>query len=96
MRKKFGIRKELWQSLIVADIFLTLFLFWIVYSRLAYLTQLLQYKLPLVTPELTSHTTIVANPLTGSFILVGLPMIWLALIMSLIVFIIAYAFFSFL
>jgi len=66
---------QLWKRLVVGNIVLTLFLFWILYSQISYLTNLVENRLPFTIPESTSQTAIVINPVTGSFVLVNFPVV---------------------
>ena len=83
---------ELWKTLIIGNLILTLFLFWILYSQISYLTNLVEKKLPITIPEVTSHTAIVTNPITGSFIFINLPIIPVVLISIIIIFGLIYLF----
>jgi len=58
------------EILVFANIVLTVFLFWTLYSQISYLTQIMEQKASLTIPELKSHTAILVNPITGKFILV--------------------------
>jgi len=82
------------EVLVFANIALTLFLFWFLYSQITYLTKLLEEKLPLAIPELRSHTAIVINPMTGSFILVSTPLIFSIFLCLLIISVFSYFFFK--
>lgn len=58
-----------WKVLIFISIMLSLTGFWINYSQIAYLTDVLEHTLPISIPE-TEHQTAVVVPPTGSFIFV--------------------------
>ena len=77
---------DLWKSIIIGNIFLTLFLFWVLYSQITYLTSLVENKLPYAIPASFPSTAIVVNPFTGSFVIVNFPTVLVVLI-GIIVFI---------
>jgi hypothetical protein len=73
-------------------IVLTLFLFYILYSQISYLTYILENKLPYTVPEIGTKTAVVINPLTGSFVLIDSPVILTAILGVIIVFGLIYLF----
>jgi hypothetical protein len=77
---------DLWKLIVIGNIFLTLFLFWVLYSQITYLTSLVENKLPYVIPASSSYTAIVVNPFTGSFLILNFPTV-LVVLMCVIVFI---------
>jgi len=77
---------DLWKSIIIGNIFLTLFLFWVLYSQITFLTSLVENKLPYAIPASSPYTAIVVNPFTGSFVIVNFPTVLVVLI-GIIVFI---------
>jgi len=70
-------RLTVWQKLILGNIFLTLVLFYWVYSELAYLRFIIEgnyLQAPLPQTSVLINTTfpsVVINPFTGSFVLVN-------------------------
>lgn len=81
-----------WKWLVIGNIVLTLFLFYILYSQISYLTYILENKLPYTVPEIGTKTAVVINPLTGSFVLIDSPVILTAILGVIIVFGLIYLF----
>jgi len=85
-------RDAMWKWIAVGNTFLTLFLFWIVYSQISHLAYIVENKLPYTAPEVSSKTAVVINPLTGSFVLINSPVILTAILGTVIIFGLAYLF----
>jgi hypothetical protein len=83
---------QIWKLLVIGNIILTLFLFWILYSQVSYLTKLVENALPYAIPEQVSRTAIVINPVTGFFVLINFPVILVVLIGIAIIFALIYLF----
>jgi hypothetical protein len=81
-----------WKWLVIGNIVLTLYLFYILYSQISYLTYIVENKLPYTVPEVGSKTAVVINPLTGSFVLIDSPVILTALLGIVITFGLVYLF----
>jgi|GEM_PF-1564436 hypothetical protein len=83
---------QIWKLLVIGNIILTVFLFWILYSQVSYLTKLVENALPYAIPEQVSRTAIVINPVTGFFVLINFPVILVVLIGIAIIFALIYLF----
>jgi hypothetical protein len=81
-----------WKWLVIGNTVLTLFLFYILYSQISYLTYIVEHKLPYTVPEVSSKTAVVINPLTGSFVIINSPVILTAILGVIIIFGLVYLF----
>ena len=61
----------LWRTLVLMNLFITLFGFWMIYSQNEYTMRLIATRLPVAIPAQYHHTAVVVNPLTGRFIFVN-------------------------
>jgi len=65
--KKNGLSKE-WRFLILINLLIAIFGFWINYSQIEYITRILEKNLPISIPA-PYHQTAIVIPGTGAFIL---------------------------
>jgi len=86
------VRDIAWKGLVIGNIVLTLFLFYILYSQMSYLTYIVENKLPYTVPEIGRKTAVVINPLTGSFVLINSPVILTVVLCIVIIFGLVYLF----
>lgn len=62
---------DLWKTLIVFNLLISIFIIWTLYSQNVYIFELVQERNPIVVAANTPQTAIIINPFTGSFILVN-------------------------
>jgi hypothetical protein len=60
-----------WKVLILFNMMLSIFGFWMIYSQNNYMMDAIQQKLPVAIPADYKGTSIVVNPFTGQFISVN-------------------------
>jgi len=76
---------SLWKSLIVIDLLISIFIFWMLYSQNMYLFEIIKGERPVVVASNTPQTAIVIYPLTGSFIQINSFMLFSFLLFILII-----------
>jgi len=62
---------DLWKSLIVINLLISLFMIWILYSQNSYFLEIIKEGKPIVVASNTPQTAVVISPFTGTFILLG-------------------------
>jgi hypothetical protein len=62
---------SVWKMLIIFNILLSIFGFWMIYSQNNYIMDSIQDNLPVAVPADYKGTSVVVNPFTGQFISVN-------------------------
>lgn len=62
---------SVWKMLIIFNILLSIFGFWMIYSQNNYIMDSIQDNLPIAVPADYKGTSVVVNPFTGHFISVN-------------------------
>jgi hypothetical protein len=57
----------MWKGIVVGNIFITIFAFWMVYSQNTLILSQIQGNIPVSIPADYKGTSIVVNPFTGNF-----------------------------
>lgn len=62
---------SVWKALIIFNILLSVFGFWMIYSQNNYILEAIQQHLPIAVPADYKGTSLVVNPFTGQFMAVN-------------------------
>lgn len=61
----------MWKGLVVGNLFITLFTFWMIYSQNTFIINQIQDNMPIAIPNDYKGTSYVQNPITGNLVTVN-------------------------